>query len=460
VPEPGREAVGVLGDLRAKVPVDRLRWITDLRWWAIGSALAVCLGAQFLFPVRYHFSRLVGGLLLLALLNALYRRIWKGIQKKVKDPVVLAGRAKKHIHVQMCVDLFLLSLLLIASGGAENPFFMFYLFHVVVSSIALPRKESAPYAALAASLPWVLWALAGAGLVEPLWITHPPWDGSVLLALLTVYSSLVLGVWFFLTSLSGDLLEKEKALEEAGERLRIANEDLWRLDDQKNRFFRQIAHELKNPVAAVGSCLEAAETIWPKGKALRSKGMVERAKSRLGAVAELMDDLIWLSQAKSSDPPYRREEVDPNALARRAAQDLEEKMGSRGPKIVVEGTPKLHRAFWVDPRAFRRVLDNLLENAVKYTPEGRGPITVRLEDQERWLVVSIEDTGIGIPETEQTGLFQEFVRASNARSSGQPGTGLGLAIVKRILDWHGGSVEIHSQQGKGTRVDTKWPLIL
>jgi signal transduction histidine kinase len=282
----------------------------------------------------------------------------------------------------------------------------------------------------------------------------------VLLALLTVFSSLCFGVWFFLTSLSGDLLEKERALEEAGERLRVANEDLWRLDDQKNRFFRQIAHELKNPVAAVGSCLEAAEAIWPAGKALRSKGMVDRAKSRLGAVSELMDDLIWLSQAKSTDPPYRREEVNPSALVRRAAQDLEEKNGVRGPKIVVQGSPSVKHAFWADPRAFRRVVDNLLENAVKYTPEGKGPIVVRLEDQDRWLVMSVEDPGIGIPVTEQTGLFQEFVRASNARSSGQPGTGLGLAIVKRILDWHGGSVEIHSEQGKGTRVETKWPLVL
>jgi signal transduction histidine kinase len=74
--------------------------------------------------------------------------------------------------------------------------------------------------------------------------------------------------------------------------------------------------------------------------------------------------------------------------------------------------------------------------------------------------MSVEDPGIGIPETEQTGLFQEFVRASNARSSGQPGTGLGLAIVKRVLDWHGGQVEIHSEQGLGTRVVTKWPLVL
>lgn len=460
MPRKGREIQPALGDLRTRVPVNRLRWVTNLRWWAIGGALAVCLLAPSFFPVRYHLTRLMGGLLLLALLNALYLRVWKSTLRRVRNPVALAQRAKKHIHVQMVVDLCLLTLLLAASGGVENPFFMFYLFHVLVASIALPKQESIPYAGLAASLPWVLWAFSAQGWVEPLWTLQAPWEGPVLLALLTVYSSLCVGVWFFLTSLTGDLREKERALEEAGERLRVANEDLWRLDDQKNRFFRQIAHELKNPIAAVGSCLEAAEATWPKGKALRAKDMIDRAKSRLGAVADLMDDLIWLSQAKSTDPPYRREEVNPSALARRAAQDLEEKIGPQGPKIVVQAVAGLKRPFWADPRAFRRVLDNLLENAAKYTPAGKGPITVRLEDEERFLVLSVEDPGIGIPETEQTGLFQEFVRASNARSSGQPGTGLGLAIVKRILDWHGGQVEIHSQQGKGTRVVTRWPLAL
>jgi signal transduction histidine kinase len=460
VPEPGRETNVVFGDLRAKIPVDRLRWIIDLRWWAVGVGFMVVLFAQSLWPIQYDLSRLVAGLILLALVNALYRKIWVQIQKKVKDPSALAQKARRHIHIQMSVDLCLLTLMLAASGGVENPFFMMYLFHLVIGSIALPWKESAVYAFLASSLPWGLWALEGLGGVHPLWLSSPPWGVPVLSALLTVYSACCLGVWFFLTSLTGDLLLKERELEEAGDRLRIANEDLWRLDDQKNRFFRQIAHELKNPVAAVGSCLEAAEAIWPRGKALRSKGMVERAKSRLDAVAELMDDLIWLSQAKSSDPPYRREEVHPYALVRRAAQDLEEKPGTRGLKIRVEGPPELKRAFWADPRAFRRVADNLLENAVKYTPLDRGPIVVRLEDQGRWLVMSVEDPGIGIPETELSGLFQEFVRASNARSSGQPGTGLGLAIVKRILDWHGGTVEIQSQQGKGTRVETKWPLML
>jgi signal transduction histidine kinase len=460
VHELGRETTGVLGDLQAKAPVDRLLWFIDLRWWAIGAGFVVVLGAHSLWPVRYDFFRLVGGLTLLAFMNVLYRRFWKDVQKKETDPTALSKRARRSIHIQMSVDLCLLTLLLAASGGVENPFFMLYLLHVVIGSIALTWKESAFYAVLASLLPWVLWALSGVGCVQPLWVSSPPWGASILPAFLGVYSAICMGVWFFLTSLSGVLLEKEKALEEAGERLRVANEDLWRLDDQKNRFFRQIAHELKNPVAAVGSCLEAAEATWPKGRALRSKGMVERAKARLGAVAELMDDLIWLSQAKSSDPPYRREDVDPCALARRSAQDLEEKAGIPGLKILVEGMPNLKRAFWADPRAFRRVADNLLENAVKYTPLDRGPIVVRLEDQGRWLVLSVEDPGIGIPETEQTGLFQEFVRASNARSSGQPGTGLGLAIVKRILDWHGGTVEIHSQQGKGTRVETKWPLIL
>jgi signal transduction histidine kinase len=448
------------GGVRVRVSEGRLQWFTDLRWWAIGAGFVVVLTAQSFWPVRYDVPRLMVGLLVLAGLNVFYQRVWRKTLAAETDASLLERKSRWHIRVQMLGDLALLTLLLAGSGGVENPFFLLYLFHLAIGSMALPWKESAVYAALATLLPWLLWGLHRTGAIQPLWLDGVSWGGASLPALLSVYSATAWGLWFFLTSLTGDLLKKEKALQEAGERLRTANEDLRQLDDQKNRFFRQIAHELKNPLAAVGSCLDAADATWPKGKALRSHGMVERARSRLGAVAELMDDLIWLSQSKSADPPYRREETNPYSLVRRSVQDLQEKLGSRCPEITVEGRPALRGTFWVDPRAFRRVVDNLLENAVKYTPVGRGPLTVRLEDQGRWLAVAFEDPGIGIPEMEKAGLFQEFMRASNARSSGQPGTGLGLTIVKRILDWHGGTVVIQSSQGKGTRVETRWPLTL
>jgi signal transduction histidine kinase len=201
--------------------------------------------------------------------------------------------------------------------------------------------------------------------------------------------------------------------------------------------------------------LEAAEVTLPRGRSVRSRGMIARAKLRLIGLAELVDDLIWLSQSKSMNPPYRKEKISPFSMAQRAVQEVVEKARKKGIRIGVSGSTKAR--INADPRAFLRVLSNLLDNAVKYTPAKKGDISLQIEDMGDWLVVTVSDSGIGIPEEEQSGLFQEFMRGSNARSTREPGTGLGLTIVKRILDWHGGKVKMVSKRDGGTRVETWWP---
>jgi signal transduction histidine kinase len=102
-----------------------------------------------------------------------------------------------------------------------------------------------------------------------------------------------------------------------------------------------------------------------------------------------------------------------------------------------------------DPDQLDRVIVNLVNNAVKYTPRG-GTVTVSLEASDDWAVFTCADTGLGISEEDQTRLFSEFFRSTNAQARAKPGTGLGLAIVKRTVERHGGRVEVESELGVGT----------
>jgi signal transduction histidine kinase len=109
-----------------------------------------------------------------------------------------------------------------------------------------------------------------------------------------------------------------------------------------------------------------------------------------------------------------------------------------------------------DPHRIAQAIDNLVSNAIKFTPEG-GFVEVRIRPSERTMVLEVQDSGIGIPETEQARLFERFFRASTAASR-VPGVGLGLTIVKAIIEAHGGGLEVASKQGAGTTFRVELPI--
>jgi len=111
-----------------------------------------------------------------------------------------------------------------------------------------------------------------------------------------------------------------------------------------------------------------------------------------------------------------------------------------------------------DAEAFRQLMSNLLDNAVKYTPEG-GRIQVRLQKQNDLAVIEVQDTGIGIEPNDQARIFERFYRVDKARSRELGGTGLGLSIVKHIAITHGGSVTVDSTPGTGSTFRVKLPLV-
>ena len=231
---------------------------------------------------------------------------------------------------------------------------------------------------------------------------------------------------------------------------------LQELDKARNVFFSTVSHELRTPLTSVIGYLELLEDDGTESFTEQQREMlatIERNTERLRA---LIEDLLTLSRVEagtfhSADVPVslgdtaREVRVALLPVARNGQVDL---VGEEAEEVWVRG----------DPEQLERVLLNLAGNAVKFTePGGEVRVAARKENGEALLIVA--DTGIGIPVAEQATVFDQFSRGSNARQATIPGTGLGLSIVRAIVEHHQGSISLESEQGRGTTVTVRLPLL-
>lgn len=218
----------------------------------------------------------------------------------------------------------------------------------------------------------------------------------------------------------------------------------------RRRLVSDVAHELRNPIAALRAQAEAvAEGVLPMDDA-RIASMVED----LGHLSRLVSELQELSGAESGSLRYDRESFDICELVKRESDRAALlTAGAVQLTYVCPGAP-----IPVDADGFRiaQVLRNLLGNAVRHTTQ--GTITTAVEVRDNEVRVSVIDTGEGIPEADVPYIFERFYRADTARAAGTGGSGLGLAIAKRIVEDHGGQVFATSVVGKGSVIGFTLPL--
>ncbi|MCQ3937027.1 MAG: hypothetical protein DPW18_08285 [Chloroflexi bacterium] len=219
---------------------------------------------------------------------------------------------------------------------------------------------------------------------------------------------------------------------------------LKELDRLKNDFIHTISHDLRSPLTAVFGYMELVERTGPLNE--NQLEFMRRLQGSVQHMTNLVNDLLDLGRLEAGFDT-RREMVQPENVLRYTLDVFDAQVKKK--KIVVEtniaGDLKPIRA---NPIRIRQMLDNLVGNAIKYTPEG-GRVRVEMSMQENQIVVRVEDTGPGIPPEEQNRIFEKFYRASN-RPQGVEGTGLGLAIVKSVVDSHQGRVWVESKVGEGS----------
>jgi signal transduction histidine kinase len=172
--------------------------------------------------------------------------------------------------------------------------------------------------------------------------------------------------------------------------------------------------------------------------------------------SQVVDSLMVLARADSGNEALTFVETDVVSVVREAAEQGQKLARTRDSQFLLTLPEKLI-TLEADPDALRRAFLILMDNAVKYTPDG-GSIAVMMQSDDGFVVISVADTGIGIAEQDLPHVFDRFWRADKARSREQGGTGLGLSIAHWIVEMHHGTISVQSKLGTGSRFDVKIPL--
>nr|WP_246416282.1 ATP-binding protein [Nocardioides luti] len=232
------------------------------------------------------------------------------------------------------------------------------------------------------------------------------------------------------------------------ERERALVRELQQLDDYRTHLIATLSHELRTPLSVISGNLEMLGDLdldRQDTEAARHHAAMVRGTVRMQRV---VDDLLLLARVGDPQHPLDASPVDLAAVARGALALVESTARAKGLHLEsrLDPTPVVVRG---EPAELDRLVTNLVSNAAKYTPAG-GTVTLSLARRGPDVVLEVADTGLGISEEDQAGLFRAFFRTTNPDALREPGTGLGLAIVATVAQRHGGDIRVRSRLGEGT----------
>ena len=333
--------------------------------------------------------------------------------------------------------IVLVGLLREAAGGSQSGFGGLFLLPVLWLAVTAGRRELAVI--LAAMVVAQLLPLAVLGAPE-----YPAvgWRGALVLTAVAAITGLMV------QRLVADVHQRSAQLAEQNERLR-------ELDRLKDEFVATASHELRTPLTSLSGYLEmsldpAEGPLAPTREAhLR---IVQRNADRLSS---LVDQLLFLARADSHPLELDRQPVDLGGILEEAAESAHPAAGAKEITLVIEEGPPLQAL--ADRPQLLRVVENLVTNAIKFTPDG-GSVRLAALPEDGRAVLKVADTGPGIPRAEQAELFNRFFRGTSATKNAIPGSGLGLAISQVIAEAHGSTIEVESTPGAGSAFRLALPL--
>lgn len=219
------------------------------------------------------------------------------------------------------------------------------------------------------------------------------------------------------------------------------------LNELRAQFVSMTSHEFRTPLASILTSSELLEHYGYKWTAEKNLIHLKRIQLSVQQIISLMDDILILGKSDAGKLICVKELTDPMQLLYAIVDEIQLNANETH-HVELSLEPEAVECY-LDKKLFRQIVNNLLTNSLKYSPIG-STILVEMSVEADKLTLKIQDSGIGIPKTDQLQLFQSFFRAKNVGNT--PGTGLGLPIVKRSVDAHSGSIEIMSEVNKGTTV--------
>ena len=223
---------------------------------------------------------------------------------------------------------------------------------------------------------------------------------------------------------------------------------LRRLERVRRDFIANISHELRTPVSVILMNVETLleEKEMDASTQTRFLGAIQRNSTRL---SRLLNDLLDLSSIEAGQYTLDLQDYNLLPIMEQVSQNLEERYRAKNQQVVIERNENTECHAFCDREAVEQILTNLVENAIKYTPEG-STIRLRTIEEEDVLCIEVEDNGLGILAKHQPRLFERFYRVDKGRSLDAGGTGLGLSIVRHLTDIMGGEVGMRTAESGGS----------
>lgn len=243
----------------------------------------------------------------------------------------------------------------------------------------------------------------------------------------------------------------EQNLRHAQQRLRGAITQAEAGSDAKGSFLAQVSHEIRNPLTAIMGAIDLLEL--PSDEETKA-ARIDMLRRSADALMELVDDVLDYSKIEAGRLDINPTGINPHAVIDDIERTYRPQAVERGLELLLELDPQLPETVHMDSLRVRQVLTNLMSNALKFTHEGTITIevwSVQLSDGRPGLTFGIEDTGIGIPESAHSAIFEPYVQAERSITEQYGGTGLGLPICSRLVNLMGGQFGFETEVGEGTR---------
>ncbi|WP_379921795.1 ATP-binding protein [Erythrobacter sp. R86502] len=251
-----------------------------------------------------------------------------------------------------------------------------------------------------------------------------------------------------------DLFVQRQKIISQRDKLANAASALQAADKQKNQFLAVLAHELRNPLAVLSSGLSLMETPID---GVDKDAVRTSMRQNLRHMTRLVDDLLDINRIERGQILLRKERILLGDILPSALEIAMPAIESAGHTLVVNSLndPMLLE---VDPTRFIQIVGNIVSNAARYTPAG-GRIEVSVSHSKDRAVITVSDSGVGIPDAQQSIIFDMFGQSDNARGVSGGGLGIGLALVKQLVELHDGDIRlVRSAPGEGSTFEVRLPL--
>lgn len=430
----------------------RLKVFLTMRWLVIVGIIVATLVATQIMHVGFPSLPVYIIAAIMFAYNLVLMYQVRGLETISGD--VVMRRIRDYGITHIVLDLLAFTILLHFTGGIENPFIFFVALHIIGGSTLLRRTDVFWIATQAMVMVTALIVLEYAGIVPHVNLSgfaDPALyrQADYILAVLVALASIMAATTYMTTAITSELRKRQREVVRLRERLLAEktgeleqrSREVARLEEEKNRFLRFIgvaAHDMKAPLAAIQSYFGVMLGGYAGELNEKQKGMLQRSSVRITELMKLISDLLDIPRIETGQLVQEMKPSSLRDIVKASVDDLGGLAEQKGIKLWAEIPETLPDINGSAPR-LRQVLNNLVNNAICYTPQGE--VTVRVTDRADDILVEVTDCGIGIPHEDLPKLFTDFFRASNVEAKG---TGLGLSIARRIVEAHGGKIWVES----------------